>query len=73
MENSKKGDLYIHHIVKLSKTQCPGTSEEIDNMSRVSYAYSIGSIIFSKTYTHPDVSFAFSMVSQFQDNPSRAH
>ena len=33
MKISKKGDLPIHHVFKLSKTQCPSTVEEIDDMS----------------------------------------
>ena len=41
MENSKKCDLPIHHIVKLSKSPCPDSNEEIDAMSRVLYVSGI--------------------------------
>ena len=35
MENSKKGNVPMHHSVKLSKSQCPNSSDEHDKMSRV--------------------------------------
>ncbi|GJT36860.1 hypothetical protein Tco_0936725 [Tanacetum coccineum] len=38
MENSKKGNLPLHHGIKISKDLCPKTDEELDIMSRVPYA-----------------------------------
>lgn len=43
MENSKKGDLSMHHIVKLSKSQCPSSDKEIYTMSQIPYASAVGS------------------------------
>ncbi|GJS05009.1 retrotransposon protein, putative, ty1-copia subclass [Tanacetum coccineum] len=34
MENSKKGNLPLHHDIKISKDLCPKTNEELDKMSR---------------------------------------
>ncbi|GJU25310.1 retrotransposon protein, putative, ty1-copia subclass [Tanacetum coccineum] len=34
MENSKKGNLPLHHGIKISKDLCPKTNEELDKMSR---------------------------------------
>ncbi|GJY23608.1 retrotransposon protein, putative, ty1-copia subclass [Tanacetum coccineum] len=59
MENSKKGNLPLHHGIKISKDLCPKTDEELDQMSRVPYALAIGSIMYVMTYTRPDVSFCF--------------
>ncbi|KAI3767088.1 hypothetical protein L2E82_17173 [Cichorium intybus] len=73
MENSKKGELPIQSNAKLSKTQSPSTDEEIAEMSRVPYASAVGSIMYAMTCTHPDVSFALSMVSRYQGNPCRTH
>ncbi|GKB14102.1 hypothetical protein Tco_0848025 [Tanacetum coccineum] len=46
MENSKKGNLPLHHGIKISKDLCPKTNEELDRMSRVPYASAVGSIMF---------------------------
>ncbi|GJX99364.1 hypothetical protein Tco_0356383 [Tanacetum coccineum] len=69
MENSKKGNLPLHHGIKISKDLCPKTNDELDKMSRVPYASAIGSIMYAMTCTRPDVSFALSMVSRHQQNP----
>ncbi|GJY59585.1 hypothetical protein Tco_0459477 [Tanacetum coccineum] len=68
MENSKKGNLPLHHGIKISKDLCPKTDEELDRMSRVPYASVVGSIMYAMTCTRSDVSFALSMVSQHQEN-----
>ena len=57
----------------MSKTQIPSTYEEITEMSRVSYVSAVGSIMYAMTDTHPDMSFALSMVSRFQGNSDIAH
>ena len=73
MENSKKGNVPIHHSVKLSKSQCPGSDQEQEQMSRVPYASAIGSIMYAMICTRPDVSYALSMVSRYQENPGLSH
>ena len=65
MENFKKGNVPMHHSVKLSKSQCPSSSDEQDQISRVSYASTIGSIMYAMICTRPDVSYALSMVSRY--------
>ncbi|GJX30948.1 hypothetical protein Tco_0240803 [Tanacetum coccineum] len=61
MENSKKGNLPLHHGIKISSDLCPKTNDELDKMSRVPYASAIGSIMYAMMCTWPDVSFALSM------------
>ncbi|GKA00550.1 retrotransposon protein, putative, ty1-copia subclass [Tanacetum coccineum] len=73
MENSKKGNLPLHHGIKISSDLCPKTNDELDKMSRVPYASAIGSIMYAMTCTRPDVSFALSMVSRHQQNPGEGH
>ena len=73
MESSKKGNVPIHHSVKLSKSQCHGSSQEHDQMSRVPYVSTIGSILYAMICTRPDVSYALRMVSRYQDNPGLSH
>ncbi|GJR07873.1 hypothetical protein Tco_0790525 [Tanacetum coccineum] len=69
MENFKKGNLPLHHGIKISKDLCPKTDKELDRMSRVPYDSAVGSIMYAMTCTSPDVSFALSMVSRHQQNP----
>ena len=45
--------LYSH--LKLTKEMCPKTQEEEDNMSKVSYASAVGSLIYVMVYTRPHV------------------
>ncbi|GJT27883.1 retrotransposon protein, putative, ty1-copia subclass [Tanacetum coccineum] len=73
MENSKKGNLPLHHGIKISSDLCPKTDDELDKMSRVLYASAIGSIMYDMTCTRPDVSFALRMVSRHQQNPGEGH
>ena len=69
MENSKKGNVPIHHSVKLSKSQCLGSTGERDQMSRVPYASAIGSIMYAMLCTRRDVLYDLCMVSRYQENP----
>ncbi|GKB45944.1 hypothetical protein Tco_0896697 [Tanacetum coccineum] len=69
MENSKKGNVPLHHGIIISKDPCLKIDEELDRMSRVPYALGIGLIMYAMTYTRPDVSFSLSMVSRHQQNP----
>nr|GEW13246.1 hypothetical protein [Tanacetum cinerariifolium] len=62
IENSKKGNLPLHHGIKISKDICSKTNEELDRMSRVPYASAIGSMMYAMMSTRPDVSFALSMI-----------
>ena len=53
MKQSKKGFLPVLQVIKLSKTQCPTTSD-------VPYASAIGSIMYAMLCTRPDVCLAIS-------------
>ncbi|GKA98765.1 retrotransposon protein, putative, ty1-copia subclass [Tanacetum coccineum] len=68
MENSKKGNVPLHHGIKISKDLCPKIDEELDKMSRVLYASPIGSIMYAMTCTRRDVYFALSMVLSLCDD-----
>ena len=61
------------HGKHLSKSMCPKTQEERDNMSRIPYASAIGLIMYSMLCTRPDVSFSLSIASRFQANYGEEH
>ena len=73
MEEVKKGFLPMSHGIKLSKTQCPLTTDENERMSRVPYASAIGSIMYAMTCTHPNVSYALSVTSRYQVDLGDSH
>ncbi|GKD70823.1 hypothetical protein Tco_1324913 [Tanacetum coccineum] len=73
MENSKKGNLPLHHGIKISKDLCLKTDEKLDKISRVPHASAIGSIMYAMMCTRHNVSFALSIMSQHQQNPGEGH
>ena len=73
MDQAKKGFLPVLQGVKLSKTQCPTTTEDSENMKDVSYASAIGSIMYAMLCTRPDVCLAISLVGRYQSNPGVDH
>ena len=73
MDQSKKGYLPMSHGIYLSKDMCPKTDVEVHNMQNVPYASVVGSIMYAMMCTRPDVSYALSVTSKFQANPSESH
>ncbi|KAK8663402.1 hypothetical protein V6N13_083223 [Hibiscus sabdariffa] len=52
---------------------CPSTPQERERMSQIPYASAIGSIMYAMICTRPDLSYALSMTSRYQANPSEGH
>ena len=73
MQNSKKGFLPMSHGKSLSVSQCPKTREERTKMDGIPYASAIGSIMYAKLCTRPDIAYALSMTSRFQKDPGEDH
>ena len=51
MKNFKGGLLPFSYSISLSKIMCPTTSEEVQHMSKISYASIIESLIYAMLYT----------------------
>ena len=73
MQNSKRGFLPMCHGISLSKIQCPKMQDERDRMSKISYTFAIGSIMYVMLCTRSDVSYALSMTSKYQLDPDESH
>ncbi|KAD6454688.1 hypothetical protein E3N88_09394 [Mikania micrantha] len=73
MQDSKRGILPMAHGTILSSSQSPKTNKEKKKMERVPYASAIGSIMYAMLCTRPDVSFALSITSRYQQNPGESH
>ena len=49
----------------------PKTQEEMDYMSKVPYASTVGSLRYAMVYTRPDISHAMGVVSKYMKNPRK--
>ena len=58
---------------KLSKEQSPKTEEEMDHMSKVPYASSIGNLMYAMVCTRPVITHAVGVVSKFMSRPKKQH
>ena len=59
--------------VKLSTAQSPSTSAQYAAMQNIPYCKAVGVLMYMMLGTHPDVSYAVTMVSKFLSNPGMAH
>ena len=57
---------------KLSSRHNPSTYKKED-MGRVSYASSVGSLMYAMVCTRPNIAYAVGIVSHFLSNPGRQH
>nr|GEW59939.1 hypothetical protein [Tanacetum cinerariifolium] len=73
IENSKRGSIPMQEKLKLSKSQGASTTAELKRMQNVSYASTVGSIMYHVRCTRPDVAFAQNVTSRFQYNPGDLH
>ena len=73
MESSNKGFLPMSHGVKLSKTQCPSTTDERSRMSAIPYASAVGSIMYAMICSRLDISYAQSVTSRYQADPGETY
>ena len=73
MENSKRGLMPFRHGIHLSKKMCSNTSKEIECMTKISYASTIGSLMYFMLCTRPDIAHAVSVMSRYQSNLGEEH
>ncbi|UYV79406.1 hypothetical protein LAZ67_17002496, partial [Cordylochernes scorpioides] len=58
---------------KLTKEMCPKDNQEIEEMNKIPYRQTIGSLLYLMTGTRHDIAYAVSRVSQFMNNPGPSH
>ena len=73
MQGSRKGSVPMPHGTILNKAQSPSSPAEKEAMSKVPYASAIGSIMYAMLCTRPDVAYALSRCSRYQQNPGMDH
>jgi hypothetical protein len=73
LENASTVAMPMDPGQRLSKTQSPSTQEEIEDMADVPYRELVGSLMYAAVATRPDIAHAITALSQFLENPGRAH
>lgn len=58
---------------RLSRTDCPTTSEEKGRMAAYPYASLVGSLMYAMVCCRPDICYAIGQLSKFMSNPSKPH
>ena len=71
MDNTKIVRTPLANHFRLSTCQCPKTDDEVNDMSKVSYASAMGWLMYAMACTRPDLAHAISVVSKFLSNPGR--
>lgn len=66
-------DTPIDQGCALSLDQCPKTKEEKNQISKVSYATTIKSLMYAMLDTHLDISYAVELLGRYQSNLSLTH
>ena len=59
--------------VNLSAEKCPKTQEEEEDMSRVSYASVLGSLMHAMVCARPNIANALGVLSRFMSKPGKEH
>ena len=74
--NMSKGkvvcSLLVGHL-KLSSKQCPTSEKDMKEMSKVSYASVVGSLMYVMVCTRPDIAHVVRVVSRFLTNHLKEH
>ena len=73
MKSSKPVSTPLVGYFKLSKRLYPSTKKEKGEISIIPYLSTVGSLMYAKVCTHPDISHAIGVVSRFLANLGKAH
>lgn len=58
---------------KLISQQCPSIKKEIEEMNKVTYASTVGSLMCAMVCTRPAIAHLVGLVSRFLSNPGKQH
>ena len=58
---------------KLSRSQCPQTDAERDQMADFPYRSIIGALMYSSNVLQPDINYAVNLCARYMDNPGLEH
>ena len=58
---------------KLSLNQCLKNDLENESMKNIPYASAVGSLMYAKVCTRPDIAYAVRVLGRYQSNPGMDH
>ncbi|KAL8469102.1 hypothetical protein ACS0TY_032080 [Phlomoides rotata] len=73
MNQSKSVSTPFGQHLKLSMQQCPKSENDRSLMNKISYASSVGSLMYAMVCCTPDLTHAMSIVSRYMSDPGRPH
>ena len=73
MQDSKPVKVLTLVGVRLSNEQCPKMQEEEEEMSCVSYASTVSSLMYSMVCSRPDIAHVVGLLSRFMSKPGKEH
>ena len=73
MKDAKPMELPLVGHFRLSKTMGPQTEVEVQEMERVPYASSVGSLMYTMVCYRPNINHTVSQVSRFMTQPGKEH
>ena len=71
MQNEKLVSTHFSSHFKHSKEMCPKTHKEMEYMSKVSYASTVGSLMYVMVCKRPDIAHAVGVVRRYMKNPGK--
>jgi len=57
----------------LSRSQCPQTTQEVDQMRHTPYLAAVGALMYLATTTRPDIAYTVGSLARFNSNPGWVH
>ena len=73
LEDAKPLSTPMDPSAQLSKSHSPSTPQEYADMQDVPYREATGSLTYAVIRSHPDIAYATTAVSCFNENPERVH
>lgn len=73
MQNEKPVSTPFTSHLKLTKEMFPNTQEDMDYMSKVPYASTVGSLMYAMVCTRLDIAHAVGIVSRYMNNLGKKH
>src|SRR5437660_6684170 len=57
----------------LSHSQCPQTTQKVEQMCSIPYLAAVGALMYLATTTRPDIAYSVGVLARFNSNPGWAH
>ena len=73
MQSCSSGKAPIVKGDRFSKGQCPQNDIKRDQMKAIPYSLVVGSLVYAKLYTRPDITFIVSVLRRYLSDPSHSH